>query len=148
MNLLSFIRRRLKDRPDSEHEQALLRIGIVGCLLAYIVLLHGAAKDWTATQTATVYGVAIFFSVGLALFAAICAFPAASVPRRLIGMVIDSSSATWYMWIADEYGVAMVGVYLFITFGNGFRYGRRYLFGCQALCLLGFLVVLGTSSYW
>ncbi|HEY1329081.1 MAG TPA: ATP-binding protein [Casimicrobiaceae bacterium] len=148
MNGLSFIRRRLKDRPDSEHEQALLRIGIVGCLLAYMALFHGAPESWTPTQTATVYGVAIFFSIGLVLFVAICAFPGVNVPRRLVAMLVDSCSATWYMWIADEYGVAMVGVYLFITFGNGFRYGRRYLFGCQALCLLGFLLVLATSSYW
>jgi two-component system, sensor histidine kinase RpfC len=148
MTSLSFIRKRLKDRPDSEHEQALLRIGIVGCLLAYMALFHGAPQNWTPTQAATVYGVGIFFAVGLAIFAAICIFPAPNVPRRLVGMLVDSCSATWYMWIADEYGVAMMGVYLFITFGNGFRYGRRYLFGCQALCLVGFLLVLATSSYW
>jgi len=43
------------------------------------------------------------------------------------------------MFLAGEAGVAMIGVYLFITLGNGFRYGRAYLFACQALCLFGYI---------
>ncbi len=52
------------------------------------------------------------------------------------------------MYLAGEAGVSMLGVYLFITFGNGFRYGRSYLFACQLLCLIGFTVVLLTAPYW
>ena len=45
------------------------------------------------------------------------------------------------MWVAGEYGFFVIGIFLFITFGNGFRYGRRYLFGCQLLCILGLVPV-------
>ncbi len=52
------------------------------------------------------------------------------------------------MWVAGEYGFFVIGIFLFITFGNGFRYGRRYLFGCQLLCLLGLVSVLLFVPFW
>jgi two-component system, sensor histidine kinase RpfC len=64
------------------------------------------------------------------------------------GMLADTGAATFCMFLAGESGVSMIGVYLFITFGNGFRYGRAYLFACQALCLLGFSAVLVFAPYW
>jgi two-component system sensor histidine kinase RpfC len=63
-------------------------------------------------------------------------------------MLADNSGATWYMCLAGEYGFSMIGVFLFVTFGNGFRYGRRYLFGSQALSLIGFAGVLTFVQYW
>src|SRR5207302_16740 len=47
-----------------------------------------------------------------------------------------------------EGGAVIVGVYLFITFGNGFRYGRFYLHTCQLMALVGFCLVLRESDYW
>src|SRR5207237_8082956 len=47
-----------------------------------------------------------------------------------------------------EGGAVVIGVYLFITFGNGFRYGRRYLHACQCLGVLGFSAVLLFSDFW
>ena len=63
-------------------------------------------------------------------------------------MLADNGGATWYMCLAGEYGFSMIGVFLFVTFGNGFRYGRRYLFGSQALSLVGYGCVLAFVPYW
>jgi two-component system, sensor histidine kinase RpfC len=52
------------------------------------------------------------------------------------------------MFLAGEAGVSMIGVYLFVIFGNGFRYGRNYLFACQLLCIVGFIAVLRFAPYW
>ena len=60
----------------------------------------------------------------------------------------NTGCATFCMFLAGESGVAMVGVYLFITFGNGFRYGNPYLFTCQALCLIGYWGVVLFAPYW
>jgi two-component system sensor histidine kinase RpfC len=42
----------------------------------------------------------------------------------------------------------IIGVYLFITFGNGFRYGRTYLHVCQIMSLLGFAMVIAMNDFW
>jgi two-component system sensor histidine kinase RpfC len=63
-------------------------------------------------------------------------------------MVADAGAATFCMFLVGESGVVMIGVYLFIIFGNGFRYGRAYLFVCQALCLVGYSAALLFAPYW
>ena len=42
----------------------------------------------------------------------------------------------------------MFGIYLFVTFGNGFRFGQFYLKVSQTLSIIGFLVVLYLSPFW
>ncbi|HEX6794107.1 MAG TPA: ATP-binding protein [Casimicrobiaceae bacterium] len=142
------LKRRLQGRGDSEHEQAALRIVIVGLVLAYMALFHGAPSRWTALDWTIVLGLTGFFLLAIGIFVSICIWPAANVPRRLIGMVADNGGATWYMCLAGEYGFSMVGVFLFVTFGNGFRYGRRYLFASQVMTLAGFASVIGLVPYW
>ncbi len=148
MKLLHSVRTRLANREDSEHEQAVLRIVIVGLFLGYMAGFNGWPRDWTAPDFEIVLVLVAFFLIAITIFAAICISPSRNVPRRLIGMLADSGGVTWYMFMAGEYGFFAIGVYLFITFGNGFRYGRQYLFGCQALCLLGFSGVLAFAPYW
>ena len=111
-------------------------------------LFHGVPSDWQPAELSIVLTLVGFFSIAVAIFTAICIWPAKNVYRRLIGMLADSAGGTWYMWVAGEYGFSMIGLYLFITFGNGFRYGRRYLFGCQALCLAGCASALWVVPYW
>jgi two-component system sensor histidine kinase RpfC len=41
----------------------------------------------------------------------------------------------------------MIGVYLFIIIGNGFRYGRAYLVACQTVCLVSYSAVLLFAPY-
>jgi CheY-like chemotaxis protein/HPt (histidine-containing phosphotransfer) domain-containing protein len=48
----------------------------------------------------------------------------------------------------DEGGAVLLGVYLFVTFGNGFRFGRAYLHACQAASIAGFCVALWLSPFW
>lgn len=147
MKRLPRLQARLHARTDSEHEQAGLRILIVGVLLLYMTLFH-RAPDATSTDWAVVLVIGAIFLVAIAIFGAICRWPAQNVPRRLLGMIADNASATWYMSIAGDYGFSMIGVYLFVTFGNGFRYGRRYLFASQSLSVAGFVFVLGWVPYW
>jgi len=148
MKLLRNLRLRLANRPDSEHEQAVLRIAIVGLFLAYMAGFHGWPTDWSPHDLRVVVILTAFLVIAIGIFAAICVSPLPSVFRRLAGMAADCAGCTWYMWVAGDYGFFVIGVYLFITFGNGFRYGLRYLFGCQALCLAGLISNLLFASYW
>ena len=148
---VKILRRRLKARADSEHEQAILRIVIVALVLAYMGATYSASDAVAGTghgELLLLQGLAAALALALSLFVAICIWPASNVPRRVVGMLADAGAATFVMFLAGESGVSMVGVYLFITFGNGFRYGRAYLFACQGLCLLGYWGVLRFAPYW
>ena len=144
------LRGRLQSRADSEHEQAILRIVIVALVLAYMALFHTPNLGVTPTPHGSLLllGLAAALALGIAIFVAICLWPRPNVPRRAVGMVADAGAATFCMFLAGESGVSMIGIYLFITFGNGFRYGRSYLFACQALCLMGYSWVLLHAQYW
>jgi two-component system, sensor histidine kinase RpfC len=143
------LRLRLKARADSEHEQALLRLVIVGLFLAHMSIFHGSPaasrgpSDWTVITMLS--GI---FLAAVAIFAAICVWPSKNIARRLIGMLADNGAAAWYICLAGEYGFSMIGVFLFVAFGNGFRYGRRYLFASQALSLIGYGAILAFVPYW
>jgi two-component system, sensor histidine kinase RpfC len=146
---LKGLRARLKARTDSEHEQAILRIVIVSLVVAYMGFTYSPdSAGGGHAEPLLVFGLAADLVLAIALFVAICVWPAPSIRRRATGMLADAGAATFCMFLAGESGVAMIGVYLFITFGNGFRYGRAYLFACQALCILGFLAVLFYAPYW
>jgi two-component system, sensor histidine kinase RpfC len=147
--IVKALRARLAARPDSEHEQAILRIVIVGVVLLYMGLTYSGGPTRPGHGALVlIQGLAADFIFSLLLFGAICRWPAPNVPRRAVGMLADAGAATFCMFLAGESGVSMIGVYLFITFGNGFRYGRKYLFACQLLCLGGFAAVLLWAPYW
>lgn len=68
--------------------------------------------------------------------------------RRLSGAWLDIGLPTMFMAMTGELGVILVGVYLWVTFGNGFRYGKNYLFHSQALSLIGFFYTINVNPFW
>ena len=109
MSAPSALRQRLAKREDSEHEQALLRIAIVGLVLAYMAGFHGWPSTWTAINREIVVVLTGFFAVAVAIFVSICLYPRKNVVRRLVGMLADTGGCTWYMWVAGDYGFAVIG---------------------------------------
>ena len=138
---------RLRNRPDSEHEQALIRIAIILCVFTYLLAFRsesaGTVSNWSLTL---VFGALLVFCVGL--FAAILLQPGQSVIRRVVAMVIDLGMTTYWLSATDELGAPWYPVYLWITFGNGFRYGERYLYLSGALSLAGFSTVIAITPFW
>ncbi len=140
----------LNSRTDSEHEQALVRIIVIALVLGYMAVFHGwrAHWAWTAHNIAVLQVLGSFLLFAIALLFAIFIYPQASPVRRVLGVLADIGAVTWYMAIAGQFGFIAVGVFLFIILGNGFRYGRGYLYLSQALSVLGMTWVLWTVSFW
>jgi two-component system sensor histidine kinase RpfC len=67
---------------------------------------------------------------------------------RIIGMVGDNAVTTYFMFNMGEVGAVILFVYLFITFGNGIRYGREYMETCHSLNIAGFMVLLFSPFWW
>ncbi len=143
--------KRLKARPDSEHEQALVRVSFGIIILAYCAFLWNSLDTNPATNPAVFYPTVIsagYVILSWVIFGLIVAYPAISVSRRIFGMVLDNSALTGFMLFGGENTAFWYPIYLWITLGMGFRYGSAYLFGSTALSALGFLLVVLTTPYW
>jgi two-component system sensor histidine kinase RpfC len=70
------------------------------------------------------------------------------VRLRYLGIVSDNTALTLGMAGAGEGGVALFGVYLWVTIGNGFRFGPRYLLASYWLTLIGFGFQLIFVPFW
>ena len=148
MPIITTLFERIKNRPDSEHEQALLRIGILLILLVF--LLSKIPDNWLHSGNwatgITILSASILFSIGL--FCAILFSPGVSILRRITGIVFDISAFSYGMAITGELVIPWYGVYLWVTLGNGFRYGEKYLYLSATLSVLGFGTAALTNDYW
>lgn len=131
-----------------ELEQSALRAVIGGIVLAYLawyVLRSGEVPREEAAVLAVAIG---FFVFSVVLTLRILAAPDVSIARRFLGMIADNAVTTFCLIRLGEGGAFVLGVYLFITFGNGFRFGLLYLRACQLLGIVGFALVLILSPFW
>ena len=74
--------------------------------------------------------------------------PRVSIHRRILGIVVDNGVASYGLYVLGEGGAFILGLYLFVTVGNYFRYGRFYMYISQALAVTGFVTVVAISSFW
>jgi len=144
---ISAIRQRAEALEGKEFEQAMLRLLIGVPSLLYV--------EWYAigTSAPNIFWVwyvpaFAFLSFSLLLVALIVLFPRRSVARRVAANVNDVAAISYGLYLTDWLGPPLTALYLFITFGNGFRFGRPYLFLSAALSLVGFATIIALSGYW
>ena len=147
-SFMAFIRHQLKNRPDSEHEQAILRLAIGSVIFAY--LYFAVAWDGSIQPSEWKLLITCLFLIAPALiiFLSTIISPRISATRRFIGMGLDLGATTYALYVLDDLGTPLVSVYLWVTFGNGFRYGAKYLGVAAVISVLGFSYVLYESTYW
>jgi two-component system sensor histidine kinase RpfC len=145
---MKLLPQRLKNRPDSEHEQATIRL-LIG-LIASVYLINAVLSDNIISPVEwRVIALAVFFvSFSVAVLLCIVIYPQVSVARRVLGIFVDVFTTTCVLYLTDDVGSAVYGVYLWVAFGNGLRYGPRYLYLAAATSVIGFIFVLEASEYW
>ena len=138
--------------PRPELEQSLLRVAIPALAALFLLAQLALAGSLASGASHGLYVALGFlvFAVGVTvhILATGDRDHKVTVARRFLGIVADNAANTYFMLVMGEDGAYVVGVYLFITFGNGFRFGRLYLRVCQALSLIGFSIVLYFSPFW
>ncbi|MEP7329751.1 MAG: ATP-binding protein, partial [Betaproteobacteria bacterium] len=134
------------DRP--EFDQSRLRVGIGGAAMLWLFWYSFRDGATEGTEVGVLAVSVTFFVFSVALTILIVASKQVSVVRRYVAMVADNLVTTICLMRMGEGGAVVIGVYLFITFGNGFRYGPRYLYMCQAMALAGFSAVMIYSEFW
>lgn len=138
----------LKGVDSPELEQALLRLALSSVVLITFYGYAGHDGDISSRETHVLLATIAFVGLSTILLARIVVTGGVSVARRYAGIVLDNAGITYFMAMMGEAGAVMFGLYLFIIFGNGFRYGRTYLHVCQVISLTGFGTVILLDSHW
>ncbi|WP_163335631.1 ATP-binding protein [Desulfopila sp. IMCC35008] len=135
-----------ENRPDSEHEQAVIRL-LVGFVAAAYILFAVFSKDGEHPYLIIAI-IFLFFAVAVSIVVSIIRNPGVHPPRRIYGIITDNVSATAALFLNGDLTAPIFVVYLWVTFGNGFRFGKRYLLLSMTLSIFGFGSVLLLSDTW
>ena len=145
--LLSSLRQRFAGRPDSEHGQALVRLAVLSVVLVYL-LLHGSGSGDATQYRDVLLMVAAGFAVGLGLVVGIIERPGVSHLRRAIGMASDYGLMGAAMVRMGEPLAWVYVIIMWVTVGNGLRFGNRYLFAAVAAAVASFGTTVLLNGYW
>jgi len=131
-----------------ELEQSLVRLGIGLAILAFLVVRIATHTAFTNNDVVAQKIISVFLLLTLVIIGAILHTGKPSVSRRLAGAWLDQGSTTLFILFTGEAGVLLVGIYLWVIFGNGFRFGNKYLFHAQVLSIVGFVFTTQVNPYW
>ncbi len=147
--LFAWIKARLSARPDSEHELTLSRLALslIAFLALFIGYLGGSDEHRHYLEQVGLYFVA-FTGATLFLFAHLLWRPGVSRFRRYLGIPIDIGCVSYLLHSGDELTAFTYPIFLWAIFGNGFRFGVKYLFVSAIFGFIGFLGVIVTTPFW
>lgn len=146
---LSWVASRLRNRPNSEHELTVNRLALSGVAFGYLIIAAWFGRvdaEQMLREQSPVF--AAYEIVAIVLFCHLLYQPRKSVARRLIGMVFDLSIFSYGMHVGGETFALLYPIYLWVIFGNGFRFGVPYLLAGAATSVITFGIVIATTPFW
>ena len=146
--LIARLAQRLSNRPDSEHQQAIIRLVMLAVIGAYLQGVVTGRPGIAQPLRLSMMFLAVEFLVALAILGWIVARPGMSAPRRVLGMIADYSLMGVGMVLLGELLAPLYVVLMWVTVGNGLRYGPRFLYAAIALAATTFVVVILKTPYW
>ncbi|WNW14340.1 hybrid sensor histidine kinase/response regulator [Pseudomonas sp. DTU_2021_1001937_2_SI_NGA_ILE_001] len=126
---------------NSELDQATLRLTVSTCASLYIFVVACLPSSDFATYAPILWYMAFFVSVAVPLRMAIKRWPGHFFWRRLFAMAHDYSGISFAMVVGGEGALPVYAALLWVTLGNGMRFGSRYL-AAATLIALGMLVMI------
>ncbi len=135
--------KRLRGRPDSEHEMSFNRLVFAGL----IVLILSPETDDASSHFALAWMV-VYFILALGGFTHIIWRPGICQARRIYALLLDCGFLSLQLHLGGERVALFYPVYLWVIFGNGFRFGIRYLFLAVPVATLSFLLVVLSTPFW
>jgi two-component system sensor histidine kinase RpfC len=132
----------LRGRPDSEHEMSFNRLAFCIVIIVYLALTDSGPVD------AALIVVSVYTCITLAIFAHILWRPHRSAVRRHVALVGDIGALSVQLHFGGEVSSIFFPLYLWMVFGNGFRFGRKALLTAMVVALAGFGAVIATTPFW
>ncbi len=121
---------------------SLNRLIFLSLIAAYTFWINPSVPR-EALISATIFA---FISVGIVVH--IFLRPQQSTIRRIIAIVSDLVTASIQLHYVGETSSVLFLLYLWITFGNGFRFGVRFLYVAMVVSVICFAMVIYTTPTW
>jgi two-component system sensor histidine kinase RpfC len=139
----------LSRRPDSEHEQALIRAVITALVFFYLYWSSSLDGRLDPGEVIVLWICGIYHLFSLVLFVSITVGPAGkSRFRRSLGMAGDLCLSAYGISVVGDMAGPLYVVLLWVIFGNGFRFGRNYLLASSIVGTISFGVAIYLNKYW
>jgi two-component system sensor histidine kinase RpfC len=117
------------------------------CFAAVITLIL-ALQHRSVTSDSALVSMIIFIALALTILGHIIIFPKIYRPRRILALLSDCGFLSWQLHLGGEGAALFYPVYLWVIFGNAFRFGLPYLAAAVSVATLSFALVVATTSYW
>lgn len=140
--MISDILSRLKNSPDREHEMSFNRLIFLSLIASYTFWINPSVPR-EALIAAMIFALV---SAGIAVH--IVLRPHQSTIRRIIAIISDLTTASVQLHYVGETSSVLFLLYLWISFGNGFRFGLRFLYIAVAVSVICFTIVIYTTPRW
>lgn len=131
-----------------ELEQGLTRLAIGTFFTIYLLISFVNNPNFTQSEVAGFYCLIVFEVFAAILFLVISKAKEPSRNRRLLGNWLDVVGTSVFLSLAGDIAVVLIGVYLWVTFGNGFRFGIKYLYHSQIISIIGFMFATQVNPFW
>lgn len=132
----------------TERSQAIVRVIIVFLGIAYMA--HEAMTRHIPDPFGSIIiGLCTVIAVtSVLILVAVLRWPGVSHLRRIVGMAHDYTALVVAMAFGGGTLMPLYALLLWVTLGNGFRYGPRYHRAAMVLALLSMLIVTAVNPYW
>lgn len=132
---------------NRERGQAKLRVAVSSIVLIYLIASSDPI-DFRSSIPFWFSFLVAYVSLSVILVWHISKTDFSPEARRLLGNVADMCAISYTMIASGENGISLFVLYLWVTLGNGFRYGIPALFVSSVLSVIGFTAVVGLSKDW
>lgn len=137
-----------QQHEHGEKDQAKIRFAVAFLLGLYCIYYVDPNSPTTSTSQSLLTIFVVLSTCAISFYAWIGISPNRNPLRIVLAITVDLGLLSYAMSIADAYGGPWYPVYLWVTFGNGFRYGIKYLFIAMAASVIGFSGVLASNIWW
>jgi len=138
----------IRENSNVDTEQSAIRILLCFCFLAYLLILNPYSITEAAFWTPGYQLTSAFFILSITLYFANFFSVGPAVYRRTIGILGDIGYISFGLYVIGDQAAPWWAVYLWVTFGNGFRFGNNYLYTSAVLSVIGFGTVVSLNDFW
>jgi two-component system sensor histidine kinase RpfC len=132
----------LRGRRGGELEMSFNRFAASFIIVCYLAL-SGAGASTEQLLVMVAYPI-----ITIAIFLHLFFYPQRSSLRRHVAMVCDIGILSIELHVGGEGASLLFPIYLWVVFGNGFRFGITALYSAMGAALVGFAIVVATTGFW